>query len=103
MPIGATCGSPAADEVVTMVSWIMRGGGPSCVRRRLRERGPRCVPRGEILRLARHRASPFERPVLHVALAELPRDLRARELDTEIERVSRVAGEREVRVQRERI
>src|SRR6267142_4445124 len=107
------CGTPVADSVVTIVSKIIigfsrrlpgsglfaAGGGIT----RPLQGGAGRVPRGQVLRLPVDRTAPVERFVLRITFAELPRQLRVRQLDAEVKGVRRVVLQFELWPQLEHI
>ena len=98
-PIGAICTAPSAVTVVMMLSRII-GIGPLLARRRaLRASGRRA--RCAVDRSGASTATPqSQRSSCDVALAELPGDLGAGQLDAEVERVRAVILDAELGEQR---
>src|SRR5262249_6322967 len=89
MPIGAMCTLPAASAVVTIASRIigMSGSGEAA------EGVPDLAEAGEVFRIAIDRATPIERLVLRITLAQAPRDFRFHQLGAEIEGMRRVVSQ----------
>src|SRR5580704_2350912 len=100
-PNGAMWTVPVAFIVVTIVSRII---GIGSLRWRRAQRVPGLAQTGEVffLRLV-DRAAPIERLVLHVALAEAPRDLGPHQLRPQIERMRAVLLDAELGEQGQRI
>src|SRR5262245_21991003 len=100
MPSGAIWTAPVPLIVVTITSRII---GIGSLRRRGAQRVADLAEARAILGRAIDRATPVERLVLHISLAETPRDLGPHQFRAEVERMSAVAADVELLEQGERI